>query len=352
MTDRHRRTDRHVVIRADASATVGTGHVVRCQTLATALIARGWRATFATRALPDALADGLAEGGIGIVALAGESQMAGEPKEIADAIGRDATLVVADHYGVTAAWFDEVRRREPGAIVMAIDDLADRPLPVDMVLNQNLGASEDAYSGLVAPDARVLAGASYALLRPEFARLRGRDRDGRVERILVFMSGGDAEDVTARAAVAIGRVGLGADMVVGGAYPHLAALRATVAEQSTTQLHVNTGAMASLMDRADLAIGAPSAASWERCTLGLPAILVTMADNQVPAERHLVEAGAAVAIGPSASVSAIDIEVAIRTLSADPSRVAAMSAAAARVTDGEGTDRVVAEIQAIVARRS
>jgi UDP-2,4-diacetamido-2,4,6-trideoxy-beta-L-altropyranose hydrolase len=345
-------TDRHVIIRADASATVGTGHVVRCQTLATALVAHGWRATFVTRGLAGALADGLAEAGMGIVRLPGESSVEDEPKEIADVIGHGAALVVADHYGLGSDWFDKVRRHQPGAIIMAIDDLANRPLPADIVLNQNLGASESAYAMLVPSDARVLAGPAYALLRPEFARLRGRVRDGRVERILVFMSGGDADDVTARAADAIGRVGLGTDLVVGGAYPHLAALRATVAEQPMIQLHVNTAAMASLMDRADLAIGAASAASWERCTLGLPAILVTMADNQVLAERRLMEAGAAVAIGSHTSVSAIDFEVAIRTLCADPSRVAAMSEAAARVTDGEGTDRVVAEIQTMVAGRS
>jgi UDP-2,4-diacetamido-2,4,6-trideoxy-beta-L-altropyranose hydrolase len=344
--------ERHVIIRADASATLGTGHFVRCQTLAAALVAHGWRATFVTRGLLGALADGLAEAGMGIVRLAGGPSMEDESKEIADGIGHDAALVVADHYGLGPDWFEEVRRQQPGAIIMAIDDLANRPLPVDIVLNQNLGASERAYAVLVPSDARVLTGPSYALLRPEFARLRGRVRDGRVTRILVFMSGGDAEDVTARAAVAIGRVGLPADIVVGVAYPHLAALRTIVAEQPMTEIHVNTRAMASLMNGADLAIGAASAASWERCAVGLPAILITMADNQVPAERRLVEARAADAIGWHTTVSAVDVERAVRALSADPARVEAMSQAAALVTDGRGTDRVVAEIHAIVRRKS
>lgn len=342
----------HVIIRADASTTLGTGHFVRCQTLAAALVALGWRATFVTRGLPGALADGLAEAGMGIVRLSGQLSLEDESKEIADGIGHDAALVVADHYGLGADWFEMVRRQQPGAIIMAIDDLADRPLPADIVLNQNLGASESAYATLVPRNARVLAGPSYALVRPEFARLRGRVRDGRVQRILVFMSGGDAEDVTARAAVAIGRVGLPADIVVGVAYPHLAALRTIVDEQGTTEIHVNTRAMASLMNGADLAIGAASAASWERCAVGLPAILITMADNQVPAERQLVEAGAADAIGWHSTVSAVHIERAVRALSTDPVRVAAMSEAAAQVTDGRGTDRVVAVIQAIVQRKS
>ena len=109
--------------------------------------------------------------------------------------------------------------------------------------------------------------------------------------------------------------------------------------------------MADLMDEADLAIGAASSASWERCTLGLPALLVTLADNQVAAERLLVEAGAAVSIGWHHAVSAADIERAVRRLRADPVRVAAMSVAAAGVTDGRGTERVVAEIESMVATR-
>ena len=138
---------------------------------------------------------------------------------------------------------------------------------------------------------------------------------------------------------------------MGAAYPHLAGLREIVAGQPVTRLHVNTEAMADLMDEADLAIGAASSASWERCTLGLPALLVTLADNQVAAERLLVEAGAAVSIGWHDAVSAADIERAVRALRADPARVAAMSVAAAGVTDGRGTERVVAEIESIVATR-
>ena len=132
-----------------------------------------------------------------------------EPAEIGAAIGGEAALVVGDHYGLGADWFAGMRREVPGAALMAIDDLADRPLPVDLVLNQNLGASADAYASLVPPGARILAGPAYALLRPEFAlaRARGRTRDGTVERILVFISGADAPDVTSRAVTALEGIG-------------------------------------------------------------------------------------------------------------------------------------------------
>lgn len=343
---------RRVVLRADASATVGTGHLVRSRTLAEALMSRGWRATIVTRHLPADLSDGLAAAGIELVELPDGSSAASEPDEIADRIGTDVALVVGDDYGLRAEWFDGLHRRLPSARLMAVDDLADRPLPVDLVLNQNLGASVAGYDGLVPALARVLTGPSYALLRPEFAalRARGRVRDGRVERILVFFSGADEPDLTTRAVVGLREIGRPVDVVVGAAYPHLTALRAIVARQPEKALHVNTDAMAALMDSADLAVGAASSASWERCALGLPAVLATLADNQVVADRLLVEAGAAQSLGWHTAITSAGVEIAVRALCADPARVAAMSVAAAAVTDGRGTERVVAEIEEIVAR--
>lgn len=341
-----------VVLRADASAAIGIGHLVRSRTLAEALIARGWRATLATRDLPIGLDDGLAAAGIEVLRLAGGSSLETEADEIADRLAKDVALVVADHYGLEARWFTAIRRRVPTATLMAIDDLADRPLAVDLVLNQNLGADVAAYDRWVPAGARVLAGPWYALLRPEFARLRsrGRARDGRIERILVSFGGADEPDVTARAVVSLEASGCLVDVVVGAAYPHLAALRSIVARQPTATLHLNTTAMAELMDRADLAVGAAGSASWERCALGLPAIIASLADNQLDAARFLVESGAAQMLGSHATVTAADIGRAVRALRSEPERVAAMSVAAAVVTDGHGTERVVAEIEMVVAR--
>ena len=343
----------HAVIRADASVAIGTGHVVRCRTLAQALIARGWRVTVATRDLAEGLARGLERAGIRIFPIANDSPIGNEPVAIARNVGAGPTLVVADHYGLDTTWFASMRRLAPTAILMAIDDLADRPLPVDLVLNQNLGATPDAYEGLVAEPARVLVGSTFALIRPEFAELRarGRARDGRVDRLLVFMSGADPADVTARAIAGVRHLGRPIDVVVGATYPHQATLRAAIASNPAIAMHVDSDHVAALMERADLAIGAAGSASWERCALGLPAVIVTMADNQLDVGRHLVEAGAAISLGWHASVVPSDFERAIRVLCADPSRVVAMSSAAAAVTDGRGTERVVAEIEAVVSRR-
>jgi UDP-2,4-diacetamido-2,4,6-trideoxy-beta-L-altropyranose hydrolase len=346
-------TGPHAVVRADGSSAIGTGHIIRSGTLARALVARSWRVTFVAREMPAPLSAGLVADGIGIVALPEDSSVTSEPEVIARLVGSEVALIVADHYGIDASWYVAMRQRMPRAALLSIDDLADRPLPVDLVLNQNMGMTAASYAALVPASSVILTGPHYALVRPEFASLRerGRARDGQVERLLVFISGADVPDVTRRAAEALAGIDRPVDVVVGAAYPHMTSLRAAVARHPGTIIHVNTHDMATLMERADLAVGAASSASWERCTLGLPAVLVTLADNQADTARLLDEAGAAVAIGWHTTVTAQDIERTVRDLCGDLARVKAMSAAAAAITDGRGTERVVAEIESMQSRR-
>lgn len=349
--------DGHVVIRADASSAIGTGHVVRCRTLADALIARGWTASFATRGLPDGLATSLDRAGIGRVALEAAGDDAAVTAAELERAGRDRpTLLVVDHYDIDAAWIDAVR--SSATAVLAVDDLVDRPQPVDIVLNQNLGIDADGYAALVPPDCRVLVGPMFALVRGAFAdagearNARGAlPPDGRVERVLVFLSGADPDDVTSRAVAALEGTGLAADIVVGAAYPNLADLRPRVDANPSLRLHIDTDEMADLTASADLAVGAPSSASWERCTLGVPTVLVILADNQLAVERGLVAAGAAISAGWHTGVTVDTIRALLVDLIAEPERVAAMGHRAAEVTDGRGTDRVIAEIEALVRAR-
>jgi UDP-2,4-diacetamido-2,4,6-trideoxy-beta-L-altropyranose hydrolase len=344
---------RWAIFRADASVSIGTGHVVRCRTLAEALVARGWRATLVAADLPEGLATGWPGGETAVVRLLGVGSSDAEPAEIAARAGHGAALVVGDHYGHGTAWFEGMRREQPGAVLVAIDDLADRALPVDIVLNQNLGATEAGYSGLVPRGARALTGPRFALLRPEFAALRDRQggRDGRIERILVFMSGADPSDVTARATAALATLDRPVDVVVGPAYTRVEGLRTIATGIPRATVHVNTPEMASLMERADLAIGAPSSASWERCALGLPTVLITLADNQLLVGQHLADAGAAISLGWQDAVTTADIEDAVRALLDDPARVARMAEVAAEISDGRGTARVVEIIEAMTSGR-
>lgn len=340
----------HVLLRADASAEIGTGHVVRCQTLAAELIRRGWTATLASRDLPAGLTRSVRESGIALVEIPPGVPYDDEFTAIAAIAERPVDLVVVDHYRLGVDW--HIAARSVARSLLAIDDLADRSLAADIVLNQNLGPSASRYSGLVSATTRVLIGPLFALVRPEFAsaRERSRERTGRIQRILVFMSGIDLDDITGRAAHAAASLGadVDVDLVVGAGYPFAAELGAWANDRPRTVLHVDTPDMAGLMARADVAIGAPGSASWERCTLGLPTVLVTLADNQAENARLLGEARAAIDLGPAASVTAGDLEDALTQLANDPERLLAMAQAAGWITDGRGTIRVADELERLV----
>jgi UDP-2,4-diacetamido-2,4,6-trideoxy-beta-L-altropyranose hydrolase len=334
------------ILRADASAGIGTGHVVRSTVLGGGLAAAGWDSTLVARDLPAVLASAAEASGVRFAPLPANLEAAAEASAISRAVGRNADLVVADHYDLGARWFEAMARANPGAIRMAIDDLANRPLPVDLLLNQNLGPTPDSYVGLVPAGAELLLGPRFALVRPAFAALRSTidRRDGEIHRVLVFISGSDLPDVTGRACEALRGLELEVDVVVGPGYPHLPGLRALLEGERRFRLHVNTTRMPELMAAADLAIGAPGSASWERCTLGLPTILVTVADNQVEVARSLVELGAARSLGWHAEVAAADLRAAVEALRASVPATLALGRRAAAATDGLGVARVVAAI--------
>jgi UDP-2,4-diacetamido-2,4,6-trideoxy-beta-L-altropyranose hydrolase len=270
--------------------------------------------------------------------------LAGEPHYLARRIGR-VDLCITDHYEITGPWHQAVSGWAGN--VAAIDDLAAAPQAVDVLLNQNLGVEPVDYRGLVSESTRLLLGPRFALVRPEFAneRARARTRDGEIRRVLVFMSGADPFDTTRRAASAASSIGVAVDVVVGPAYPFLDALREWAGRQPSVTVHGNTRSMAGLMAAADLAIGAPGSATWERCVVGLPTVLVTLADNQVSIGRHLVAHGAAVSAGWHTQATEERIREILSDLSANPALVAATAAAAAAICDGQGAGRVAAALE-------
>jgi UDP-2,4-diacetamido-2,4,6-trideoxy-beta-L-altropyranose hydrolase len=332
------------LFRADASLDIGTGHVARCLALAAELIRRDWTATLASRSLPTDLETACRAAGIAVEPLPAEGRLEDEPGLLEGQLRGRVDALVVDHYGIDAGWHRAVA--DWAGTLLAVDDLADRPQAVDVLVNQNLGVEASRYATLTRPGTRVLVGPAYALLDPAFAVAR-RDVRPRaaVRRLLVFLSGGDPRDVTARAARAAATIGVPVDVVVGGSYPHRERLEGWAADLPGIVVHVATRRMAELMAGADLAVGAPSSAAWERCSVGLPSVLLTLADNQVDNARALAEAGAAISLGDERDVAEADIAEALRSLTRDPARLRAMSEAAAGLTDGGGTARVADELE-------
>jgi UDP-2,4-diacetamido-2,4,6-trideoxy-beta-L-altropyranose hydrolase len=254
--------------------------------------------------------------------------------------------LVFDSYALAA---DDHRATAKGRPTLVIDDLADRPLAADLVLDAGPARRAEDYAGRLPPDAKLLLGPQYAPVRPAFAELRDdalarRAERGPVERILVSLGLTDVGGITSRVTrllqPILGEARL--DLVLGSGAPSLPDLWALVADDPRLELHIDTQHMPQLVVDADLAIGAGGSTTWERCVLALPALTLILADNQVAAARALEAAG----VTPCLDVGAADFEAAfvreVEGLLASAERRAELSAASAAVCDGKGADRVAA----------
>lgn len=296
-----------IAIRVDASRQIGTGHFMRCLTLAEELRQRGSQTCFVSRDLPTYLQEMLATNGNQLMSL-NSSSGDGVVSDLAHAhwleISQDTDAqdcfqvlsgqvwdwLIVDHYALDARWESVLRPVVKNILV--IDDIADRQHDCDVLLDQNFYADmATRYTGKVPAHCRLLLGPRYALLRNEFLLLREqvKPRSGPVKRVLVFFGGVDADNYTGRTIEALSGLGIQGghvDVVIGAEHPHREQIQSScVAHQY--DCHVQTSRMAELMAAADLAIGAGGVATWERCCLAVPTFTICTADNQV---RQVVDA--------------------------------------------------------------
>jgi UDP-2,4-diacetamido-2,4,6-trideoxy-beta-L-altropyranose hydrolase len=250
--------------------------------------------------------------------------------------------LIVDHYALDARWERELRnscRR-----LMVIDDLADRSHDCDLLLDQNIGRQVGDYEDLAPSFCRTLIGPRYALLRPEFAEMREFSLQRRVapevKTILITMGGVDRANATGQVLQALNDCGLPPDIaitvVMGAGAPWIHKVRALAANSPwRTTVLTDVRDMARVMADSDLAIGAAGATSWERCCLGVPTILLAIADNQRQVAVQLDEIGAAVYSGDTASGPKNAAQI---TLSLLPSTVklTLLAQASAMLCDGKG----------------
>lgn len=333
---------KRAVFRFDAGPTLGAGHAARCLTLADGLAAAGWDIAFAVGPGTVEVAPALK----GRVCHALAAAPAEEAAEMGSRVG-PCDLLVVDHYGRDAEF--ERACRAFAKRVLVIDDLADRPHDCDWLLDPTLGRQAANYAPLMPKGCRLLLGPDHALLDPRFAMLRPESLSRRRRlkgpvRLLVSFGGTDPHDLSARALDAAARASLpvSIDVVLGTGASGAETVRAAAARLGgRAMVAVGVTDMPARMAAADLALGAAGGTSWERCCLGLPALVVIVADNQRLIAAALAEAGAAEVLGDHADVDAAAIAAALSRLCADPARLAAMSARAAAVCDGLGVRRVV-----------
>lgn len=352
-----------VVVRVDASSWIGSGHVIRCATLAERLRQQGGDVLIACRRMPGDYYDWLTSRGFRVLQLGAvdrpypgatsihaswlgvsmDEEIA-EAATLLSAFGARFDWLIVDHYAIGAKW--ESALRCVANRIFVIDDLADRSHDCEVLLDQNLNSAGDVrYAELVPVGCKLLCGPRYALLQSEYALWRTKVgvRFGAPKRLLVFFGGVDMDNMTARAIDGIKKarlIDIATDVVIGASNNHRAEIEARATEFPNLKTHTNLPSLAPLMANADLAIGAAGATSWERCCLGLPSIIVSLAANQDPIARELDRRGLAMWIG---GVDGVDAELIAHVLGdfMNIGGVAECSRRCMDMVDGNGVSRVL-----------
>ena len=253
--------------------------------------------------------------------------------------------LVVDHYALNSQW--EYALSNTVGKIMVIDDLANRPHECALLLDQNLGRVSSDYDELLPAKCPRMIGPHYALLRPEFAALReqslSRRKNPELKRILISLGGVDRTNVTGKVLDALADSSLPVstelDIIMGASAPCLDEVHQLAAQLPfKATVNVNVQDMQERMCLADLSIGAAGGTSWERSCLGLPSVLVVLAENQMSGAKALETAGASRIIGEP-SLIGTELPLSLAGLS-NSAQLVNMSNAAASITDGDGVSRV------------
>ena len=338
-----------LLFRADAGVSMGAGHVVRCLALAQAWRDVGGEACFVMARGAEAFCEPLRAEGIQIHTLEATSGGTDDAREtIRLAENCSAAWVVVDGYHLGPSYRREIV--EGGLRLAVLDDNGEQGQYVAaVIINHNLHATAEMYADCP-PNTRLLLGAKYTLLRRQFAR-GGEEREipAAAQKILVALGGGDEHNVTGAVLEAIGLLGradLEVRVILGGANPHESALRAAgEGLPCTVRFEQNISDMAARMAWADLGVTAAGGTCRESACMGLPSVLLVLADNQRPVADKHARCGAAVNLGDTVTATPETIARAVGELLDDEVRREAMARAGRTLADGRGAARVVSVLR-------
>jgi UDP-2,4-diacetamido-2,4,6-trideoxy-beta-L-altropyranose hydrolase len=271
-----------VAIRADGDRKIGTGHLMRCLTIAHALKKQGANIIFYVSS--QEAADFLQSRGWSSTVVIGIEDMEAELSillPMLEAAGHDFLLV--DSYHVTASYLETLGKVLP---VCYLDDLGEQVYPVSAVINYNFYAHRLSYETKYPRDTTLLLGAAYAPVRNEFSKVKYQLRESG-QQILITMGGSDELNIAYLVAdYFCTRERFSQDpapilhIVCGGLNPHLNQLKCLSELHPNLVIHHNVENMATLMAQCDMAISAAGSTIYELCTVGLPTVICYYADNQ------------------------------------------------------------------------
>lgn len=325
-----------VLMRVDASTAIGSGHVMRCLTLASRLKKENNDIYFVMRDLAGNLIELVKKAGFTVFVLPcakKQTNLTGYENWLTVKVAADAaeTLsvvkeklgtvdrVIVDSYAIDYRW--ESALREVAKEIMVIDDLANRRHDADILLDQNFYLDKDTrYNGLVPANCKLLLGPENALLREEFytEKKRLRQRDGSLKNILVFYGGSDLTDETTKAIQALVllrekyRADFTVTVVVGLSNARREKIKNLCQKYSYIKYLCQVNNMAELMNKTDLMLGAGGSTTWERLFLKVPALVTAVADNQVQGAIDCASAGIIDYLGLAADVTVDTIITAVK----------------------------------------
>lgn len=331
-------------IRADASAQIGTGHVMRCLSLAETWQRAGGRVTFFSANLPQALQQKLAEMKISLVPILHSPGSAEDCAFLAEHVRDTASWIVLDGYHFDASFQRQLKETGPWTLV--VDDFGNaRKYCADLVLDQNLGVTDSLYDNK-GEQTRLLLGSRYVLLRQEFLKWRGRSQSISTvaNKILVTLGGSDPDNATSlvlRALQETKIADLDVTIVVGGSNPHFETIK-DLAATSLFKVRLLRGVsnMAELMAETDLAISASGTTSWELAFMGVPFATIVLAENQRGIAQQLEASGVSKNLGWHNATSPSAIARTVLPLLTDDATRAEMSRRGRNLIDGDGSFRV------------
>ena len=344
----------NIVIRTDASFEIGTGHVMRCLTLAGKLIDNGAAITFICRDLSGNFISYIKNQGINVETINENENDLLKTKLIINSFAFIVDLLIVDHYAIDVHW--ESKMRQLVKKIMVIDDLANRQHDCDLLLDQNYYINTvGRYENLVPKHCKLLLGPQYILLRDEFieAAKNLKTRSGRVNRILVFFGGSDPTNETEKALNAIklitNKYDIIIDVVVGNSNHKKMEIKEYCSEIPQSNFFCQVENIAELMANADLSIGASGAATWERCFLQLPTLTIVIASNQAGIAQAVATKGATVNLGESQMTSIKQIQEKIIYCIENPAILKEMSNQCIKIIDSKNVMKIdlVKEIQEV-----
>jgi len=354
-----------VLIRVDASKEIGTGHFMRCLSIAEELLKLEAEIIFLCEKIPSNYVNLLNLKKIKHIKINNIKSILKKKGELShswwlsvtqqeDAIacqsqlnGREFDLLIVDNYALDYRW--ERLMRPLTKTIFVIDDLADRKHDCDILLDQNYFVNGAArYKKLVPKKCKLLLGPKFAIIRKEFRLFRKNidEMTGVIKKVYIFLGGIDKNNLTLKiikSILSLNNINLSLDIVVTSQNPNLKKIEMYCLPRGLS-LFKDPKDIAKLMSKSDLAIGAGGASSWERCCIGLPSIVFSIADNQKLIVNNLRKKKVIMNMGDAANYNEILFLNCIEKLILKPKKIIKMSQSAQKLVDGYGMDRVLKKL--------